>query len=235
MVYNLNMLSGFSELRSSSTPSSRHLWCLAHKSDMKAHLAIGATCAATAFFFLTPTAWLLLIPAVVLSMIYVFPMLNSTRLREVGLWKIFFIATVWALVTVLLPAATVPNAQYSVHLASMTAERWLFIFALAIPFDIRDIHNDRAKGIRTLPSQLGVQKAIRLAIVALVVFLGVAMFRLYIHHMYASITAYFTVGIMAMLLVSQSNSSRSDLYCTLYVDGMMFMLSALVFVFSYPF
>jgi 4-hydroxybenzoate polyprenyltransferase len=41
----------------------------------------------------------------------------------------------------------------------MIAKRFLFIFALAIPFDIRDLFSDRQAGLKTIPVAWGEKNA----------------------------------------------------------------------------
>jgi 4-hydroxybenzoate polyprenyltransferase len=229
VVYNLNMLSGLRELRASQTTSPRHHWCMAHEQAMKAHLAVGAILALGSFPFLSHAVWIILLPAVGLSLLYVFPIVNKKKLREFGIWKIFMIATVWAVVTVILPAVSIPNFQFSWELSAMILERWLFIFALTIPFDIRDIENDRAKGIQTIPLKIGYRQSIVVAIFSLVAFAVLAGFRLQFTGQTSSSVVYACVTLVSMVLISKANPNRSDLYFTCFIDGMMLLLAGSVF------
>jgi 4-hydroxybenzoate polyprenyltransferase len=230
VVYNLNMLSGLRELRASHTTSPRHHWCMAHEHAMKAHLAVGAILALGSFPFLSHAVWIILLPAVGLSLLYVFPIVNKKKLREFGMWKIFMIATVWAVVTVILPAVSIPNFQFSWELSAMILERWLFIFALTIPFDIRDIENDRAKGIQTIPLKIGYRQSIVVAIFSLVAFAVLAGFRLQFTGQTSSSMAYTCVTLVSIVLISKANPHSSDLYFTCFIDGMMLLLAGAVLI-----
>lgn len=232
VVYNLNMLSGLRELRASHTTSPRHHWCMAHEQAMKAHLAVGAILALGSFPFLSHAVWIILLPAVGLSLLYVFPIVNKKKLREFGIWKIFMIATVWAVVTVILPAVSIPNFQFSWELSAMILERWLFIFALTIPFDIRDIENDRAKGIQTIPLKIGYRQSIVVAIFSLIAFAVLAGLRLQFTGQTSSSVVYACVTLVSMVLISKANPHRSDLYFTCFIDGMMVLLAGAVFIWA---
>jgi 4-hydroxybenzoate polyprenyltransferase len=95
----------------------------------------------------------------ILSFCYSLPLFTLGEqkfgLRNIPGLKTFFITLVWTMSCVLLP---ILEAQ-DLHLADiamrdvpfMIAKRFLLIFALAIPFDIRDLFSDRQAGLKTIP------------------------------------------------------------------------------------
>lgn len=135
--------------------------------EHKTHIVIyGVLGAAGAAYFLLRLdhviqLWLLL-PALI-SFLYVVPVGWRYRLRDVPLIKIFLVAVVWATFTGLIPYIHTGIATPAAAVAVL-AERATFIFAITIPFDIRDIHVDSSVGLRTLPHALGVSRAKKLAI-----------------------------------------------------------------------
>lgn len=161
-----------------------------------------------------------------------FPLSTRRNFGEFGIWKIFMIATVWAVVTVILPAVSIPNFQFSWELSAMILERWLFIFALTIPFDIRDIENDRAKGIQTIPLKIGYRQSIVVAIFSLIAFAVLAGLRLQFTGQTSSSVVYACVTLVSMVLISKANPHRSDLYFTCFIDGMMVLLAGAVFIWA---
>jgi len=221
MVYNLNMLTGLKELRSSDTTSPRHLWCMAHEELMKAHLGAGTVLALLSFFMLRAEAWWLLLPAVMTAMLYVFPLMLGTKLREVGVWKIFLIATVWAVVTVGLPITQLDNPPQWKDAAWLLAERWLFIFAITVPFDVRDLSTDASKGVRTLPSVLGWQRALLFSGMAMGVFVLLAMRRLGIDGFMGFVPAV----LAAFALIGFTRPGRSESYYSFWLEGTMLLLA----------
>jgi 4-hydroxybenzoate polyprenyltransferase len=52
----------------------------------------------------------------------------------------------------------------------MLAERMLFVFAITIPFDIRDMESDKQAHLKTIPNLMGEKKAIQSAVFALLLF-----------------------------------------------------------------
>lgn len=112
----------------------------------------------TLFYFL---------PLSLLTLLYAIPFLNgfSKNLRNIGTIKIFIIALVWALTTVLLP---VVDVQKSIEIKTvlLIMQRFLFVIVLTIPFDIRDIRFDY-RSLQTLPQVLGIERAKKLGFVLL--------------------------------------------------------------------
>ena len=90
----------------------------------KSHIIVYAILAGLAsiylFFQLSFTIQLFLVIPALVSLAYVLPLLyQGKRLRDIGMLKIFLIAIVWAIVTVLLPAIemNIPFSHYNCTLA----------------------------------------------------------------------------------------------------------------------
>lgn len=176
-------------------------------------------------FFLFQLQWetilSLIIPGI-LSLGYVLPLLGKgRRLRDIHWVKIFLIAIVWAWVTVLLPALELgyPIGSY---VWILFLERVLFIFAITLPFDIRDLKVDQYSAVRTLPEVLGIKWSKILAVGSLVVcaVLNAIAFQF----------AWFALPTWLFLLISYvlisiivlfSSPKRHDYFYTGLVDGTM--------------
>jgi 4-hydroxybenzoate polyprenyltransferase len=221
MVYNLNMLSGLNALRSSGTTSPRHLWCMDNEEWMKAYLGAGAVLALPSFFMLRPTAWWLLVPAVLAALLYVFPVMRGIRLREIGIWKIFLIATVWALVTVGLPITQLEIRPQWQEITWLLAERWLFIFAITMPFDVRDLSTDASKGVRTVPSVLGWRRALLVSMIAMGMYTLLAWQRLGFEALIGLLPAV----LLAFLLIVFTRPARREMYYSFWLEGTMLLLA----------
>jgi 4-hydroxybenzoate polyprenyltransferase len=86
---------------------------------------------------------------------YVLPLLlGKKRLRDLGWTKIIMIGWSWAWLTTFVPLYFLANEPL-LMVSIMTIERMLFIIALTIPFEIRDIQVDRSVGLMTLPEKFG--------------------------------------------------------------------------------
>lgn len=111
---------------------------------------------------------LLIIVPGILSLLYVLPIFpKNRRLRDFHGIKIFLIAFVWAWVATVIPftnAAFFPMPISGIYFA----EKFIFILAITIPFDIRDLEIDKESGVKTLASLLGKKKAVQLTLILLI-------------------------------------------------------------------
>lgn len=84
-----------------------------------------------------------------LSVIYMIPIMTSgKRLRDINGLKIFVVAMVWS--GVFLTGYVGGHTYYSTdHVILIYLEKFLFIFALTLPFDIRDKELDMAAQVGT--------------------------------------------------------------------------------------
>ena len=96
----------------------------------------------------------LLLPPFLLALAYVLPIWRGHRLRDFGQAKLFVLAFVWAWATVILPFG------WSSVSAAAAVERAVFIFALSLPFDVRDIDLDAKEEVKTLAAGLGRKKSL---------------------------------------------------------------------------
>jgi 4-hydroxybenzoate polyprenyltransferase len=119
------------------------------------------------FFLLSAASKLLLIFLGILSFSYGFPLFKAGNqqfgLRNIPGLKPFLITLVWTFSCVLLPVLEAHSRGLS-HISledtsTLIAKRFLFIGALTIPFDIRDLFQDRQAGLKTIPVAWGEKKA----------------------------------------------------------------------------
>ncbi len=177
------------------------------------------------FFNIKTTTQISLIVAGIFSLAYVLPVFGGKRLRDLPFVKIFTIAFVWAFVTVILPVQEYGNILDN-HVKFMFLERTFFVFALTIPFDIRDIDVDAKTNVKTIPLSIGVQNAKYLGILALLgcVFI---VFLLNKQGIYAfkNTLALLLTYITSIMVVGFTKKNRSDYYFYGLTDGMMLLQS----------
>ncbi len=118
-----------------------------------------------------------LFPMALVTIFYSVPILKSKqtilRLREIPGLKIFLISFVWSASTILLPIIKSSNNYNIATIIAMLTERFLFVFAITIPFDIRDMEADAKHKLKTIPLLLGKKKAMISANLSLVLFIAV--------------------------------------------------------------
>jgi len=177
------------------------------------------------WFYLWPLVGLLIPPAAI-SLAYVAPTGNGKLIRNIPFLKIFLIALTWTWVSILLPHALSNQfGLFSVSFILIMAERFLFIFAITIPFDIRDVEQDQRESLDTIVKVVGPSKAkyLSIGILTAATLIG--------YILYANGTwqlnywlLHILIIIYAGLLVYRVHSDRRDAYYSWGLDGSMLLL-----------
>lgn len=164
--------------------------------------------------------WVAVIPFLI-SMGYVIPCLPSKngliRLRDIHYVKIFLVALIWMFVTVYLPYINedrIPNSSFWIHVL----DRCIFIFAITLPFDIRDMDQEDKANVYTFVSLMGIEKAKMLSIVSMVIWLGLACHQF---QSYSWVFGYGLTSVVVVYLVVTSNEKKKDHHYSLLLDGTM--------------
>lgn len=181
-----------------------------------------------AFFKIQTKTQLSLLVAATLSLAYVLPIFRGLRLRDLPFIKIFTIAFVWAFVTVILPAQEL-HRTIDINIGLIFLEKVLFIFALTIPFDIRDMDWDAQTGIKTIPLSIGSKKAKYLAFLCLISCLGLV-FILNNKEIYTPKQAFILIisYFMSSIVIYLTEKNRNDYFFYGLTDGMMLLQSLLI-------
>ena len=90
-----------------------------------------------------------------LTLLYVIPTINHKNFRSLAGVKVFIVALVWSGLTVLVPVYYATSAIPDLWLCF--GQRFFIVLALIIPFEIRDLPQDK-NALVTFPQLLGVQK-----------------------------------------------------------------------------
>lgn len=185
--------------------------------------------------FLADTKVLLaLAPLAAITIFYSIPIYISKskviRFREIPYLKIFLIAIVWSGSTILLPVIKSGQSFAQSHLWTMLIERFLFIFAITIPFDIRDKEIDSISQLKTIPQLISDKKAIWIANLALLLFTLLS-----IIHYFASweiVTPLIISSATTAFFLTSQKFKSLDYYHYGILDGTILLQGALVILFS---
>ncbi len=226
--------------------SERHHWLQSNRLWNLGLFAASVPGIIGSVFFIQPETLLALLPLALISLGYCVPLLvglstskktgalRRARLKEIPGLKTFFIAIVWAGATVLLPAVEAGIPLFEPEVQRAFWERWLFVFALTLPFDIRDLERDRGAGIHTIAAMLGARRTMVLSIVLMASFCAVTSLR-YFTGDASTATALAISGFitLAALLVGhhmlQNKDQRpGELYYVGWLDGALFVQAALL-------
>ena len=181
-------------------------------------------------FFQIKQQGLLVIPGII-SLAYIFPVLKGgKRVRDIHFIKIFLIALVWAWITVVLPLSGDLLVLES-EIIALYWERALFIFAITLPFDVRDLLLDADQEVKTLPALIGIKGTRLAASIALALGFLLASFNLakmvYSPLEWGAIALSFLIS---YYLVYHAHEKQPDYYFTGYLDGTMILQFILVFL-----
>ncbi len=220
------------------SPYKRVRWFFSHYRLMVTFTIVSLLSLVPLFFLVTMEARILLIFLAILSFFYSIPIFSigdqKFGLRNIPGLKQFLITLVWAMSTVLLPIIEAEAARHT-HISMrdttvLITKRFLFIAALTIPFDVRDLFQDRQSGLKTVPVVWGEKKAylfcqVLLAwyIVLLFVFKG---------HFDADFFALTFVAILTGWLIFKSKWEKNEYYYFFYVDGVLILQYVFLLVFN---
>lgn len=207
-------------------------------STFKSHITIYAVLAAIGglytFLQLQFDLQLLLILPALISLGYVLPIFgNQKRLRDFDQIKIILIAVVWSLITVVM---VVIDEGFSYFFDKkngsylfLTIERFCFIFAITLPFDIRDLKVDRATNVKTIPAKIGVQKSIYWAIFLIFLALVCSIFsNMILNNESGILVGQILFYLLVPVLIYQTKKSKHDYFFSGLMDGTM--LFSLLFI-----
>lgn len=181
---------------------------------------------------LTTSAMLILSISGVLSLFYAvrfFPIAGRLRaLRDIAYLKLYVIALVWALVTVALPLVQLNGFDFDLIFFARFAERFAFIAAVTIPFDIRDMHLDH-RSQRTVVHLFGQRGARIYAIIWIGISL-VAATILWFSEVYTfSIWLAISLSLaIAAVAISKASSDKEEMFFTAGIDGTLLLQAVLV-------
>lgn len=139
-------------------------------------------------------------------------------LRTIPYIKIYLIALVWCLSTVLLTVIE-NNLVISIDVILSLISRFFFIVAITIPFDIRDIKFDVLK-LKTIPILFGIEMSKKVALIMLYVYASLEL----IQHLLITpnkqiIFSAFLSCIYTQYLIKGSHEKQSGFYYSFWVES----------------
>lgn len=227
-IYNIDRLVVLDTL--SGTGNDRHKWVVLHYKLMRAISIASLAFLCISLFFMPLSSVLFLAHLGIISLGYSVPafFMDKKGLRNIKLLKIFLIMYVWAATTVLWPAisAGIPVLRHNIIM--LFIERALFIFALTLPFDIRDYQTDKESHVITIPGAIGIPNTRLLGFICILVFFLINLAHYDTQN--AVLWAKLVSGISALFALYFTHPSRHEYYFTGLIDGLMLLQFGLVVV-----
>ncbi|MCB0430034.1 MAG: hypothetical protein H6585_12440 [Flavobacteriales bacterium] len=187
-----------------------------------AYILLSVACLA-AFRYLPSHVYPMLIACTVMVVLYRSPARWFRGIRYWPFLKLPLIATVWVMVTVLLPYEAFSTNMTCTDVWYVFVERWLFVAAITLPFDMRDAGEDARQGLVTWAIRLGhkrslmVSFALLLGHAALVVTHGV---QTGFYHPYQSLT-FIGTAVVAAIWVARGVQQTGELFYLVAIDGLL--------------
>jgi len=237
-VYNFSILISKPQ-KSENSPYARERWFFGHYRLMVTITIVCILSLLPLFVLISTESRLLLIFLGVISFAYSLPLFSlgdkKFGLRNIPGLKQFLITLVWTMSTVLLPLM---EAQH-LHLGTVSmrdttlliAKRFLFIGALTVPFDIRDLFQDRQSGLKTVPVVWGEKNAYLFCQVLLAGYI-VLLFLFRNNGFNNDFFALTLTAILAGWLIFKSTREKDEYYYFFFVDGILILQYLLLLAFS---
>lgn len=205
-----------------------------YESHIKLYAVLGLIGCIVLFFFLPFKVMVYLVLPSLFSIAYVLPVFkNKYRLRDFNYVKIFLIAIVWGYITAFIPMLFGSIELDLVSKGLIIAERILFVFAITIPFDIRDHEIDKETNVITIVHTLGIEGAKKLSIVT--VFL-ILLINFTLRSMGSleegDYFILFSFYIILIFTIIYSTKQKSDYYYSGLLDGTMILSPLMIYLFA---
>jgi 4-hydroxybenzoate polyprenyltransferase len=180
--------------------------------------------------------WSLLIPF--LSIAYSFPFLpRGKALRHFGWLKLPLLSFVWSFTTVLLPVFFFTNEKIQPQIWVLFANRFFFIMALCVLFNVRDYEEDKNDRVITPVVALGTKNILlygKWLMVFLNLIAAVLVCRYFNLDSDFQYFAVFTPVLLLFLLFHYFSFSRNEIEFLVLHDGLM-PVKALLLIFATSF
>lgn len=224
------------------SPYRRVRWFFAHNRLMVTFTIVSLLSLIPLFFLLSMQSRILLVFLSILSFCYSLPLFaigdQKFGLRNIPGLKPFLITLVWTLSCVLLPILEAQDqhlADVSMRdLAILIAKRFLLIGALTVPFDIRDLFQDRQAGLKTIPVAWGEKNAYLFCQLLLAGYIAL----LFLFRNNGFNVDFFALTITAILtgwLIFKSKWEKDEYYYFFYLDGVLILQYVSLVVFTFLF
>lgn len=222
-----------------NSPFKRVRWIFSHYRLMISITLIAVLLCLILVTFLSLQTQILLFFLGLLSVAYSLPIFsihdNKFGIRNIPGLKLFLIALVWSLSCVLLPILELESSQAFTtsarHTLLLIAKRFLFIAAITVPFDIRDLFQDRNSSLKTIPVMLGERNAYLICQGLLIAYL--LLLFLFTTAFDRNFFALMLTIILTGWLIFKSNWKRNEYYYFLYLDGTMILQVLLLTLFNW--
>lgn len=189
-------------------------------------------------FQLSLNVFLLIIPLALFSVLYVIPVFPQKKaIRDLPFAKIFVISIVWSVVMVAIPVVNFSGFEGLTNSSflMLLLEQFLFILAITLPFDVRDLRYDMESNIKTIPSYIGIKNTITLSHGLLVLVFALKWIQ-YAYLGQLNLSQLIATGVTIFLsgfIIAFTSHRRAELFFSGFVDGTMIIMYLGMLVLEY--
>ena len=222
------------------SPYKRVRWFFSHYRLLVTFTIVSLLSLIPLFFLISIESRILMVFLSIISFFYSIPIFaigdQKFGLRNIPWLKQFLITLVWTMSTVLLP---ILEAQHF-HLTSISmrdttiliAKRFLFIAALTVPFDIRDLFDDRKSGLKTVPVVWGEKNAYLFCQVLLAGYV-VLLFLFRNNGFNPNFWALTITTVLTGWLIFKSKWKKDEYYYFFFMDGVLILQYLVLLLFNW--
>ncbi len=170
---------------------------------------------------------LLFLATSILGLLYCLPLPGlKVNFRALKGLKIHLVALSWVLTSVYLPISLLELMPENLSW-NYAFQRYLFVLAATIPFEIRDLKLDTPQ-LSTWPQKWGIQKTKIFGVILLLVFLVLEGYMSKPTHFLTTIF----IGVLLMGTVIYSKADQSKYFSSFWVEGIPILWLTLLIIFS---
>lgn len=211
-------------------------WTFGHLKLVKLLIIISFTGFVFSLFYSGFGILYLLLPLAFLSLLYSFTYTGNRkqdfRLLRIPGMKTILIAFIWTTATVFVPVLQSENPFDIPNILLLCAERFTFIFAIAIPFDIRDMQTDAFASLRTIPIVYGEKTALKISNISMLLSLLITIFHYVDTKMLFVLPAYLFSIVSTFIFINNKTLKNMQFYHHGVLDGSI-LLHGLLIIASY--
>lgn len=234
--YNFHRLRAVKE-KSEAFSVEKYRWAISHITILKILIILSLSGLTAAIFFVKTEVLFLLIPLSGLTLLYTVPVFKkqgkNILLKQIPGLKIFLVALVWTTVTVLIPVLDSGIRVATSEVLLLISGRFTFIFAIAIPFDIRDMETDASAGIKTIPVIYGRDKSLLIADISLILSVAAATAAHSENHNLPVLLAFDASVLLTFIFISSRKMEQWPLYYHGLLDGCLLLHGILLLTSSF--
>jgi 4-hydroxybenzoate polyprenyltransferase len=198
-------------------------WLLKYRVTIYSLILFGGIMSGYYFFHFQILTQLLIVFSGIISLLYPF------GLRKIPFSKIFVISFVWTISTMLLLVLE-NNILITQNVVLHLVSRFLFVFAITIPFDIRDLKYD-TQNLQTIPLFFGTKKARFMAVISVFICAIIAILQYFENTLISSnLLALILLYFVSSIFIVKSDENKSEMYFSFWIESLSILAYLLLII-----